>query len=215
MYTTRPKFFNRSGDCCCGHHGPAGNERGSALILALVILAVLSLIVQIISQSSTSESQIAGADRIHKETFYAADGSTEMAAELLEQNISCPAGFTNAVRGGLIAVNTLKFWYNTLDSVETPGDGGAGEGPRDFYLPSGYTPGKPHTNFTIGGVPKFVVGGAVNMENAYENLGRSAAAGGAYLLFDIAAQRVGKINSQSVVWTQYRHMIGTEGTCIP
>ena len=123
------------------------NENGSALVIALVVLAVVSLLAQILSEMSTSEIQIAGSDRLHKETFYAADGATELAAELLEQNVACPTGFTNATRGSLIDVEQLAFWQNSEDAVETPGDGGAGEQPRDFYLPDNYSAGEPHTQF--------------------------------------------------------------------
>jgi len=190
------------------------NERGSAIIVALVILAVLSLLVQILTQSSTTESEIAGSDRVYNETFYAADGATELAAELLEQNIACPSGFTKNNRGGLIEVSNLDFWLNTEDAVETPGDGGDGEQPRDFFLPIGYTPGEPHTNFTLGGRTKFALGGAIEMAAGYEGKGKAAAMGGAHLIYDIATQRIGRAKSQSIVWTQYRHVTGSEGSCI-
>lgn len=192
-----------------------GNERGSALIVAIVVLAVLSLIIQTLTKSSITEIEIAGNDRLHKETFYAADGATELAAELLEQNIACPTGFVNMTRGGLVEVSTPAFWQNTPDSVETPGDGGAGDQPRDFYLPSGYNAGEPHTNFTIGGSAKFALGSALQMAAGYEGKGKAVASGGAHLIYDIASQHVGRAKSQSVVWTQYRHVTGSEGECIP
>jgi hypothetical protein len=191
------------------------NETGSALIVAIVILAVLSLLSQILVQSSSTESKIAGNDRLHQETFYAADGATELAAELLEQNIACATGFTNATRGGLISVNTLAFWQNSDDSVEMPGDGGVGERPRDFHLPVGYAAGEPHTNFTIGGNARFALGSALEMPAGYEGKGKASASGGTHLIFDIATQRVGNAGSESIVWTQYRHVTGTEGICIP
>lgn len=192
-------------------------ECGSAIIVSLVILAVLSLLVQILTQSSTTEMDIAGSDRVYKETFYAADGATELAAELLEQNIACPTGFADAtkIRGGLIEVTTLAFWQNTADSIETPGDGGVGEQPRDFFLPTGYTPGAPHTNFTLGGRTRFALGGAIEMAAGYEGKGKAAAAAGVHLIYDIGTQRVGQAKSQSIVWTQYRHVAGSEGACIP
>jgi hypothetical protein len=216
MFTTKRRAFNFRCGSCNGLHR-LDNERGSAIIVALVILAVLSLFVQILTQSSTTEIQIAGSDRVHKETFYAADGATELAAELLEQNVACPTGFTGAtkVRGGLIEVETLAFWQNTEDSVQTPGDGGAGEQPRDFFLPTGYNVGAPHTNFTIGGRTRFAVGSAIEMAAGYEGKGKAAAAAGTHIIYDIATQRVGLAKSQSIVWTQYRHVTGSEGTCIP
>lgn len=191
------------------------DESGSALLIALIILAVISLLGGILVQSSTTEVQVAGNDRLYKETFYAADGVTELAAELLEQDIACPVGFTNSVRGNLIKVNTLAFWQNSENAVQTPGDGGAGEGPRDFYLPDGYTPGQPHTNFTVGGKAQFAVGSAIEMAAGYEGKGKAAGAGGVQLIFDIAAQRVGVNKSQSIVRTQWRHVVGSEEICQP
>lgn len=190
------------------------DESGSAMVVVLVILAILSLLGGLLTQSSTTELQIAGNDRLHKETFYAADGASELASELLEQNIACPTGFTNAVRGN-IEVDTLDFWQNTEKSIRTPGVPDENLNLSDFHLPTGFTPGEPHTTFTVGGRARFIPGSAIQMAAAYEGKGKASGAGGAYLLFEIAAQRLGWANSRSIVRTQWRHVIGTEGSCIP
>ena len=63
------------------------NKRGSALVIALLMLVVLTLIGISATTTTTFELQIAGNDKLFKRAFYAADGATEMGGELIEQNI--------------------------------------------------------------------------------------------------------------------------------
>ncbi len=51
------------------------------------------------------------------------------------------------------------------------------------------------------------------MNAGYERVGKSAAAGGAYISFDIISQRIGENNSQAEVQVVWRHVVGEEGDC--
>ena len=182
-------------------------------MVALIILALLLIIGTIATRTTTTEVQLATSETRHKDAFYNADGVSELGSELLEQNIACPMGFTaNNIRGGLIEVEpaSIGFWRNTDDDATTPSDTN-----RDFFLPTGYTAGQPHTNVKIGGNAVFSTGSALQIAAGYEGKGKSIVGGGAYLVYDQIAQHVGRFNAESIVWVQYRHVIGNEGSCDP
>jgi len=210
MYITRRICSKRRGGKI-GMMPMLGKEDGSALVIALLILVVLTLVGQIATRTSTTEIQISANDKRHNITFYEADGATELASELLEQNIACPMGFVNQTRGGLLRVENgaLAFWQNGDDDATTPSDTN-----RDFYLPVNYG-ALPHTNVTVGGHSEFALGSAIQMAAGYVGKGKGSAASGTYLIYDIGTQRVGLNRSESMVWVKWRHMIGTEGTCTP
>lgn len=184
--------------------GPAlRDENGSALIVALVLLVVLTLAGVIATKTSTTEIKIATNDRQHKIAFYDADGATELATELIEENIE-ETGFDNSTMGtgNLIEVTKLDFALNEMDEATTPSDTN-----RDFYIPSGYAAQEPHTNFKVGGEPQFGVGSGLEMAAAYEGRGKSAAQSGVKIIFDVVTQRVGTQNSGAIVRIQYRYVI--------
>ncbi len=187
------------------------NQSGSAMVVAVIILALLTIIGHLATRSTSLEVKIASNDMRYKQAFYTADGMTELGSELLEQNIACSQGFTaNPQRGGLIDVQTIDFWKNDLDPDRIPSDAD-----RDIRIPISNDDTQPHTNIVIGGVPAFGTGSALQVAAGYEGKGKSTAGGGAYLIFDQIAQHRGNFNTESIVRIQWRHVIGTEGICDP
>ena len=106
------------------------NEEGFVLITGLLILLVLTLLGITATRNTSIELQIAGNDRLHKETFYSAESGAILGTEILEQNFKCVTGFTAA--GGIAdlegqirvfnrpedrgdpasEMNNLAFWTN-------------------------------------------------------------------------------------------------------
>jgi hypothetical protein len=193
-------------------------ETGSAMAMALIILVLLTIIGHMATRSTTTEVMIASNDTRFKETFYIADGSTELSTELLEQNIACPTGWSTLTRGGLIRVDTATFWQNMALPATTPNDAN-----RDFFfssdpavlLPADYTGIDPHINVRVAGNTQFSTGSALQVAAGYEGKGKATASGGAYLVYDQYTQHIGRFNTQSIVRVQWRHVIGTEGSCSP
>jgi Tfp pilus assembly protein PilX len=125
------------------------NENGFVLIGALVILLVLVMIGISATSSSILEMQIAGADRIHTETFYQADSGVYLAARLLEENIAVrefggfskldgnnllqdPNALTDATSplpNNTIVIDNINLWQNL-------GVGGSGEPPEPNPTPA-------------------------------------------------------------------------------
>jgi hypothetical protein len=191
------------------------NSNGGVTIAALLILAVLTIIG--ISSISTSniEVQIATNDKVHKMAFYAADGGSELGTELLELNIACASGFTSdnlAVTDDVTVVDR-DFWMQN----DEPKDGSDNVIPypsnteRDILINNA---AGTNTNLSIFGVTALGVGGAIEMAAGYEGKGKGAAGGGVSLLYQIFSQHLGLADSESVVAIEWRHNIGSEGTCM-
>ena len=185
------------------------NSNGGVTIAALLILAVLTIIG--ISSISTSniEVQIATNDKVHKMAFYAADGGTELGTELLELNIACAGGFKSddlPITADITAVDKDFWMQNVVPATDYPSDT-----ERDVLINSA---GGTHTNLSIYGATAFGVGGAIEMAAGGEGKGKGAAGGGISLLYRIFSQHQGLQNSESVVAIQWRHNIGSEGTCM-
>ena len=189
------------------------NPNGGVTIAALLILAVLTIIG--ISSISTSniEVQIATNDKVHKMAFYAADGGSELGTELLELNIACASGFASddlPITTDITAVDR-DFWMQAV-APAAPGDFPSDDDTvRDVLINNA---GGTHTNLSIFGVTAFGVGGAIEMAAGYEGKGKGAAGGGVSLLYQIFSQHLGLADSESVVAIEWRHNIGSEGTCL-
>ncbi|MBW1971091.1 MAG: hypothetical protein JRI82_16645, partial [Deltaproteobacteria bacterium] len=90
-------------------------ENGSITVLALIMLALLTLLGISATMTSSIEVQIAGNDDRYKKALYEADGGTEVGFEMLEQNIACPVGFDFSGDEYLdispdVRVHTKDFW---------------------------------------------------------------------------------------------------------
>jgi len=214
-----------------------GNDDGFILVAVLVTLMLLVVIGFSATTTTTVELQIAGNDKVNKRTFYDADGGTELGIRMIEENMSCPDGFSitdpafnraviNNIAAPVRPSGIVDFWRN--QAAPDPADPSAGDddGARDFYYPADYTAGNPgsyaatagqdwapHTNVTVGGVTQYLTGSAIQMVAGYEGKGKGAAASGSFINFNIIAQRHGERDAVSEVQTVWRHVIGQEGDC--
>jgi len=63
------------------------NERGSALVISMLILLLLTLMGISATNTTNTELLISGNFKWHNMAFYSADGGCQAGIELLEQNI--------------------------------------------------------------------------------------------------------------------------------
>ncbi len=187
------------------------NSNGGVTIAALLILAVLTIIGISSISTSNMEVKIATNDKVHKMAFYAADGGSQLGTELLELNIACASGFAGddlAITDDITVVDR-DFWMQAV----APGSVGSfpSDTERDVLINNA---AGTHTNLSIFGATAFGVGGAIEMAAGYEGKGKGAAGGGVSLLYEIHSQHLGLQNSESVVAIEWRHNIGSEGTCM-
>jgi hypothetical protein len=199
------------------------SEEGFVLVTSMVILIALTLIGIAAIMTSTVEVKIAGNDRLHKETFYQADGDTEVGAVLTYDNALClnSGGFTDG-GGGQLDIGNLRV--STLNFAE-PGKGIESLPDGTAILPDGTVVQQddanrnavyyadinnmgddtlPHTNFRIAGRMKYTSGSGLQMVSGYEGLGYGAAAGGFHMRYLINAQRMGALNSESTITIEWR-----------
>ena len=103
------------------------NQNGStAIIMAILLLAILTILGLATMNSSITETGIATNDMIYKDSFIEADGGTEVGRELLEQNIAClgftGTGVTTSITHSGYAIDPGNNKTNIVDVVEIPGE---------------------------------------------------------------------------------------------
>lgn len=208
---------------------PGPGEEGFVLVTALIVLLLLLVLGITSIDRSNVEVLIAGNEKWYAKGFYNADGGGEVGAMLVEENLSCPEGFagtlvgTDNVPGNRIKIDNLTFWQNNL--VDLPLASRAApfvedhnlNGKRDAYYPQNYlaVPASPapHTNLRFSGVTEFGKGAALQQAAGYEGRGKGAGSGGSLMLIDIYSQYIGPTQDNTTVLLQWRHVVGTEGSC--
>ncbi len=203
-----------------------GNEKGYVMIITLMILALVTAIGVMSRKSSITEVQIATNELKHKITFFEAEAGTELASELLEQNISCPSGFKansgddfvltsefDEEKVTIFIPNTSLAFWNFLD-VELPST--FKQDIKITHHPKFYTTDESYsqTNITVGGLTTHSMGSAFQIAAGYEGKGKGAAGGGAYIAYRVNSQHEGSGRSESIVRINWRHNIGQEGDCM-
>ena len=187
------------------------NEQGFVLVASIMVLLILVVIGISATTTSIIESRISGADKAYKITFYTADGGTEVGAELIEQSISCPGGFSSTTVGDVTLFDNTKLLLyqsplgNIIPENVTP--------TYDAFFVSPFTSTDPNVYMTMGGETVIAKGAALQQLAGYEGKGKSAAGGGTTKYYDIYSRYYGKNNSDSVVYVGWRHVVGQEGAC--
>jgi hypothetical protein len=208
------------------------NKRGSALIVALLILVVLTLIGISATTTTTFELQIAGNDKLFKRAFYAADGATEMSGEIIEQNIDNRNWNKVDIDGNLKTdgsgadINWCNPYYRGNVRIETANpymnrdSNGKPSNPpdpldcttetRDFvyeYATKDASDSGPHTNIKAVGNTTLSTGSAVQLIAGYEGKGKGAAGGGAWITYDVRAYRQDVRNTEVKILLGWRHVL--------
>lgn len=173
------------------------NESGFVLIATLLVLLIL-LIIGVAALNTTSiELLISGNEKVHKRTFYQADGGTELGIRLTFENAMClnSGGFQDP--GSDLALGAITIPQADLDFA-LPGYTGT-----LTYLPNNPNV-SPSTTITSSGILMASAGSSLQQVAGYEGLGKAAAAGGTHMQYDITAQHDGEIGSQSIVGVEWR-----------
>lgn len=205
-----------------------GDGRGFVLVGAMLMLFLLVLIGISSTTSTTLELQIAGAERIRRETFYHSDAGGEIGVQLLEENLAClvdvGAGFTSVVIGN-VQINNPPVNRTLADTVAAdPGQTPNVSPPLTAAPPSppyaAYFAPEPgtRTNLVISRTSAAAIapeGTAMRQVTGYEHKGAGVAGGsGFYHRYNVYSQHQGIQNSESVVHVRWRHIVGLElDTC--
>ncbi len=215
--------------------GKLKDESGFILIISMLVLVILSLIGIAATTTTTLELQIAGNDKVIRDSFHKADGGIENAIEMVEQNLLCPIGFNRApasfapdlsanndassdssfVIGGIdVFDNTFALDEFQTDIAGAPDPVELSAIPSDTLRtlripidPANRTDADPHTNIATWGVTRYLAGSAIQMAAGYEGKGKGAATGGGSIIYEVHSQHIGNNNSESIVALQWVHII--------
>jgi hypothetical protein len=207
-------------------------EKGSGfiLIVSLVVLMLLTIIGISATRFTSVELQIAGNDKVHKSTFYQADGGSEVGILMVEENVSCPTGFNAPVLSNNDPGTFLNLQGVQVADSNFAYDEGFGDIPgspasiadlpsdtaRSIRIPfdmASATDASPHTNIAIFGDTQLAAGSAIQMAAGYDGKGKGAGASGAFIAYDIHSQHLGVQSSETVLRVEWKHLIGQEGIC--
>ena len=210
---------------------PEEGEGGFVLVVAMVVLVLLTIIGISATNMTNVELQIAGNDKVHKTTFYRADGGTEIGMLMIEENVSCPKGFAGTIDNtdpdtfidlGGVQVADTRFALDETPS-DVPGASGSTTSDdlpvdtiRSIRVPvdiQNANDTNPRTNLAIYGETRLSAGSAIQMAAGYDGKGKGAGSSGAYIAYDVLSQHYGTNNSETVLRVQWRHLIGQEGVC--
>ena len=201
------------------------HEDGFVLITTLLLMLVLTIIGIAANRNTSIELQIAGNDKVHKKTFYAAEAGAILGAELVEQNLNCATGFGVDLLEETIQVHNLIFSRQQPPDLRQPvedvcdivgivdNDGKPLYDDVSFYNDDIVNDRPGTTHLYIWGKTEMAPGGSLIMAAGYEGKGKSAAGGGVYILFDIFSQHLGLTESESIIQFGWRHMVGNETKC--
>jgi len=207
------KFTNNSQGDSSHFHSPLDNNRGSALVVALLMLVVLTLIGISATTTTTFELQIAGNDKLYKQAFYAADGATEMGGELIEQNIEDrdwdfgADGVTAISPSNPLARGNVRLESPNPYMNREPMDGIPTDTNRDAVYPRTAINSDPHTNIKAVGNTTLSTGSAVQLIAGYEGKGKGAAGGGAWITYDVRAERRDVRDTEVRIRLGWRHVL--------
>ncbi len=208
---------------------PLREEKGSALIIAILVVGLLAVIAISATQITKTETRISRNDKLYKTTFFQADSGVEMGIILVEANIelrgfTCTGPSDCAYQNVGITPASYRFYLNSgLDASTRPCDPDCGScptctaaGSRDaFYsIPAGgQTPCPqttnclPTTHLKFGGNTSLSTGGAIQMIAGYEGKGKSSAGGGGWITYDIRSRNQGLDSSETTINGRWRHVM--------
>ena len=210
------------------HNNILKNEKGFVLVASLLILVILVIIGIAATTTTTIELQIAGNEKVHKQTFYSAEAGAVLGAGIIDESLLCPAGFTEVVGetyadlDGQVRAYSLTPYQNTpydaadmdIEAPDEPTIAADAAFPV-ANLPNGVVP----TNFTeettylyLGGATHMLPGGALQMAAGYEGKGKGAAGGGVFKKYDIFSKHSGLNDSDSRVLLGWQVPVDWTGT---
>jgi hypothetical protein len=194
------------------------NEEGFVLIAALMFMVLLTIIGIAATTDTSLELQIAGNDKVHKQTFSKAEAGVMLGVEILEQSFNCTTGFKETSASDSVAdLNWLPIprvrIYKRGDyllgnnSPITCSDAGDITTADAAYPIANLGSGIEADYLYFGGETRMLAGGALEQAAGYEGKGKAAGQGGVAKFIDIYSQHRGLVNSESVILLGWRHLV--------
>lgn len=174
------------------------NEKGSALIVVILVLTVMTVIGVLATRTSTIELQVASHDKLHKMTRYATEAVCDgLAPELIEQNIerrgfgSQTPPFNHGPTTDLWVHNSEFYLNETCNGADVQMDNLS----------------ETTVQVAMFGDTTLSPGNALQLPEGYHGRGKGLAGGGAQIIYTISGLGNGPAKSQARVVTGWRHLI--------
>jgi hypothetical protein len=191
-------------------------QTGSALVIVLLVLMSLTAIGLMAMRSSSIDMDIAASNKCIKVTWWATDGGNQMTTELIERNIEdrgrgvWETGQYGAT--GQVAIFTPDFWKNeenatcennvpskTNRDIKTPSSNDPAFGSREYADTEVY--------IKVYGATGYSPGAALDQTSGYDGRAKSAAGGGAQIVYNIRGYGDGAGPCEARILQVWRHLI--------
>lgn len=179
---------------------------GSALVVVILILAVVTVSGIMSSKTAMVETQIAGYAKFQQSTWAVTDGATDMLLpQVIEYTLDPVNGRELPDQTALkddegLEFFTQNFFMNesgTCDANRPESDN------RDVTLASS---NEADISIRVYGDTKFTPGSALQLPEGYHGVGKGAAGGGTMIIYNIRGLGVGTGQVQARVQTRWRHV---------
>lgn len=183
-------------------HNIVNDQKGSALMMTVLVMLALTAIGITAMRTSTMDVTSSTNFKFDKMVTYATDGATQMAAELLEQNIE-ERGFDNPTMRESVQVDNPDFYFNEEDTV-TPSMNCPSDTNRDIAAPN---LGMGSVNIKVYGDTRLSTGNALQIAAGDKGRGKGLAGGGAWIVYEIRSRGRGPNQSSASVNIRWIHVI--------
>jgi hypothetical protein len=172
------------------------DEEGSALVLALLMIVLLTLMGIAVTKQSAVELQIAGNYKVHKTAFHHADSGTYATPKLIAACIQADQDL-----GGMTYLGGANTFYREIMGFD------AYDPARDVrYTMSGF-----NIDVDVNRVgARNIAGGGVEFASGAEGIGVGSG-GGVAILYDVDSLGNGPAGSRSIIVSGYRLVVGVIG----
>lgn len=177
------------------------DERGMALISALLLIMIVSLMAVGISSDTSMDVRIAGYQKFKAISFGYAESASNTSTEILEENI-----FDTGWAGGTpFSYPYLSDSYNGTVTIYD----------SDFYLSANAandTVIKMTGDIEANSIAiqrllsMLATGGAIQQAAGYEGAGKGAGAGGVHVIYNIETRGQGSESAETLIGQHYRYV---------
>jgi hypothetical protein len=190
------------------------DESGAALVIALMMLVILTLLGSASLMTSITEVEIASNDKQYQMGFYASNGGADLTPRVIrdivkEHDEPVYGGGNVVVKDGLLEELMNYKDINGDPTANNDTNDTVDSDPPDIRIPALTTALSVAIDVDRDATLN-LPGGAMEMGSGYEGIG-SGTSGGTAILFEIKSKSQGPRNSSTNISTQYLYVIGVGG----
>jgi hypothetical protein len=192
-----------------------GNNNGVALIMALLIITVLSIIGITTLNLSRLDIITSGIEKFSKIAFEAAESGKIVTIPIINNIIDNDIQATDdpdfSLPSGVTLIDTVKL-LREIRGLDGSNTAGGTNDPDDADSSPDFQIANPSTNIDLDLISRsYNVGGSIEFASGYEGIGGGAAGGGISLFYRIDSIGQGVSDTKSNIEVVYRKVLGVGG----